>query len=189
LLVLTSGWQPADSQLALSSKFVPLLYAMLELAGGIKAQVAQFHVGDPVDLASAVVSTGAQSITIRKPDGGQIQLAAGETLFSQTDAPGIYTVTSVQPPVRFAVNLDATESRTAPLPIDELERLGIPLKPCEIELAKQIEQKRLLQNNELENQQKLWRWLTVAALVLLLMETWVAGWLTRRTTVQAEGTS
>jgi len=31
LLVLTSGWQPSDSQLALSSKFVPLLFSMLEL--------------------------------------------------------------------------------------------------------------------------------------------------------------
>jgi len=189
LLVLTSGWQPADSQLALSSKFVPLLYAMLDLAGGIRAQVAQFHVGDPVDLASALVSTVAQSIAVVKPDGQQIKLEPGEMRFSQTDIPGIYSVIAGGTPIRFAVNLDATESRTAPLSIDELERLGIPLKPREIELAKQIEQRRVLQNAELENQQKLWRWLTVAALVLLLMETWVAGWLTRRTTMPAEGTT
>src|SRR5205085_4018031 len=30
LVVLTSGWQPADSQLARSSKFVPLMSALLE---------------------------------------------------------------------------------------------------------------------------------------------------------------
>ena len=29
-----AGWQPDDSQLAVSSKFVPLLYSLLELAGG-----------------------------------------------------------------------------------------------------------------------------------------------------------
>jgi len=189
LLVLTSGWQPADSQLALSSKFVPLLYSMLELAGGIKARVAQIHIGDTVDLSGMTASTNTQPMTIHKPDGATVQLGEGETRFSQTDMPGIYTAGSDQQPVRFAVNLDAAESRTAPLPIDELEKLGVPLKRREVELARQIEQKRLLRNTELENQQKLWRWLTVAALVLLLMETWVAGWLTRRSTVPAEGTT
>ncbi|OHB65610.1 MAG: hypothetical protein A2Y77_11010, partial [Planctomycetes bacterium RBG_13_62_9] len=33
LLVWTSGWRPADSDLALSSKFVPLLYCALEYGG------------------------------------------------------------------------------------------------------------------------------------------------------------
>ena len=33
MYVFTSGWEPAESQLALSSKFVPLLYAMLGEAG------------------------------------------------------------------------------------------------------------------------------------------------------------
>jgi hypothetical protein len=186
LLVLTSGWQPADSQLALSSKFVPLLYAMLELSGGIKPQPMQFHVGDEVNLANLPSSATAQPLVIRKPDGTQAQLAAGQTRFTRTDAPGIYTVASVQPPVRFAVNLDAAESRTAPLQADELERLGVPLKIREVEASKQVEQKRRLHDAELENQQKLWRWLTFAALVVLLGETWLAGWLSRRTTIQVE---
>ena len=30
LVVLASGWQPADGQLARSSKFVPLMWALLE---------------------------------------------------------------------------------------------------------------------------------------------------------------
>ena len=63
---------------------------------------------------------------------------------------------------------------------EELMRLGVPLKPPEIQLARQHEQKRRLHNAELENQQKLWRWLIVAALGILLAETWLAGWLTRR---------
>ncbi len=136
LLVLTSGWQPADSQLALSSKFVPLLYAMLDLSGGIKSQQTQFQVGDEVNLAGPLPDRPATQTSIRKPDGTEVQLAPGETNFSQTDAPGIYTVTSAQPPVRFAVNLDAAESRTAPLPMDELERLDVPLKPREVALAR-----------------------------------------------------
>jgi hypothetical protein len=181
LLVLTSGWQPSDSQLALSSKFVPLLYSMLELSGGVRSQLAQYHVGDEVNLTSL---KSAPPLTVRKPDGSEVRLAVGEPRFVQTDLPGIYTVTSQQPPARFAVNLDASESRTAPLPVEEFMRLGVPMKTREVEVAKQAEQKRRLHNAELENEQKLWRWLIVASLVVLLMETCLAGWLTRRATTQ-----
>jgi hypothetical protein len=87
------------------------------------------------------------------------------------------------------VNLDAAESKTALLPAEELERLHIPVKPREIEQTKQVEQKRRLHNAELENQQKLWRWLIVAALVILLMETWLAGWLTRPTSTRTEASA
>ena len=54
LFVLASGWQPraTNSQFALSSKFVPLLYSLLELSGAIKAQSLDFHIGDPVDVSS-----------------------------------------------------------------------------------------------------------------------------------------
>ncbi|HXT39374.1 MAG TPA: BatA domain-containing protein [Candidatus Angelobacter sp.] len=182
LFVLASGWQPSDSQLALSSKFVPLLYSMLELSGGVRSKLAQYHVGDEVDLAPL---KSAQPLIVRKPDGSEVRLAIGEARFVQTELPGIYTVTSQQPLARFAVNLDASESRTAPLPVEEFMRLGVPMKMQEVEVAKQADQKRRLHNAELENQQKLWRWLIVASLVVLLMETCLAGWLTRRATNEA----
>jgi hypothetical protein len=35
LVIFTSGWHPADSQLALSSKFVPMLYSLLQESGAI----------------------------------------------------------------------------------------------------------------------------------------------------------
>jgi hypothetical protein len=93
-----------------------------------------------------------------------------------------------QSPVRFAVNLDPSESKTAPLPVDELERLGLPMKTPEIELSKRTEQRQIVHNAELEGRQKLWRWLIVAALVVLMGETWLAGWLTRRTAAPVEAT-
>jgi hypothetical protein len=184
LLVLTSGWEPSDSQLAVSSKFVPLLYSILDLSGGIRPTLAQFHIGDEVNLAALMPAGAASSISVRKPDGNTVQLATGETRFSDADTPGIYTVTSVQPQTRFAVNLDGAESRTAVLPADELQRLGVPMKTKEVAVAAQIEQKRRLHDSELEDRQKLWRWLTLTALVVLLGETFVAGWLTRRPAVQ-----
>jgi hypothetical protein len=185
LLILTSGWQPADSQLALSSKFVPLLYSMLEQSGGIKARLAQYVVGDPVPLPRDLAA-GAPKLTLRKPDGASIELLAGESKFSQADMPGIYTVTSVQPPFRFAVNLAPEESKTAPLATEELQRLGVPLKAEGVLTAKQVARKELkLRAAELENRQKLWRWLIVAALAVVLLETWLGGWLTRRSTTVA----
>lgn len=177
LLILTSGWNPGDSQLALSSKFVPLLYSMLELSGGIKAQLAQYLVGDPVTFSG---TNGAAPFVVRKPDGTELKLAPGDS-FTQTDQPGIYTASAAGQVQRFAVNLDPSESRTAPLPLEELERLGLPVKPQSQERLKKEQEKRvLLQSAELENRQKLWRWLLVAAIVVLLMETMVAGWVTRR---------
>ena len=100
----------------------------------------------------------------------------------------MYTIASAQPPVQFVVNLDGAESRTAALPADELERLGVPMKAHEIPQAVQVAQKRRLHETELEQQQKLWRWLTLAALVVLLGETWVAGWLTSRAASRTEVT-
>ena len=96
--------------------------------------------------------------------------------------PGIYTIGSTQPPKRFAVNLDASESRTAPLPSDELERLGAPVARQARVMAAAAEPARKiqLQNAELENRQKLWRWILVATVAVLLFETWLAGRTARR---------
>jgi hypothetical protein len=183
LLVLTSGWQPADSQLALSSKFVPLLYSILDQAGGLRTQNARYVVGDALPLPERILF-GGRTVTIRKPNGGEVNLTAG-TNFSQTDVPGIYTITSEQPPVRFAVNLDPNESKTAPMATEELERLGVPVKDQAKPATKYVEAKRrYVEAVEAENQQKFWRWLLAAALVIVMMESGLAGWLSRRAAVR-----
>jgi hypothetical protein len=177
LFVLTSGWQPGDSQLALSSKFVPMLFSMLEISGAIKVQLAQYAVGDTLSLTS---TNAGQAATVRNPEGKETVLTAGQR-FSATDQPGIYAGTIGQETIRFAVNLDGMESRTVPLPIEELERLGVPLKPVtETNLKKEAEKKERLHAAELEQRQKLWRWLLVGALLFLIFETALAGRLTHR---------
>ena len=190
LLVVTSGWQPADSQLALSSKFVPLLYAILELAGGLHGQVTQGVTGEPIDLAGALPAGAgaAAGLVVTRPDGGTVTLAAGQTQFAGTEQPGLYSVAAPGAPlVRFAVNLAAGESRTAPLPVEELARLGVPLQAAAPAPQEQAARQRRLHDNELESQQKLWRWLTLAALVVLLLETLLAGRATLTAPVQLEG--
>ena len=183
LFTLASGWNPGDSQLALSSKFVPLLFSLLELSGAIRAQSLDFHVGDPVDV-SALRATNA--LTLRKPDGTTTTLAAGAKSFADTDQPGVYAVEGTQPPFRFAVNLAPEESRTAPLALDQLEKLGVPLRVATEATPEQIARREAqMKSAELENQQKLWRWLIVATLIVLIIETWVASRLSRRTPAAA----
>jgi len=176
LYVLATGWQPGDSQLALSSKFLPLLFSLLEQAGGLRPQITQHTVGDTVPLAA----TNA-AVRITKPDGTSLTLGAGTAANIQTDQPGIYTAVSGTVTQRFAVNLDPMESKTAPLPVEELEHLGLPVTRADGKsLAQVTEAKRQLANAELEGRQKLWRWLIAGALVFVTMETLLAGWLAKR---------
>jgi hypothetical protein len=189
VFVLTSGWHPDDSQLALSTKFVPLLYAFLEESGATAPPPSQFYVGDSVPLGPNEAGS-----VIHPPDGSELRLSSGEATFSQTMTPGIYTLgtanRSADIPVRsnsesgqgrrFAVNLDAAESRTAPIPLDELERLGAPVIHQPTVAAQEAERKVRLRNTELEERQKLWRWFLLGTLGALFAETWLAGRTARR---------
>ena len=110
------------------------------------------------------------------PDGGEVSATAGAS-FTATDQPGVYTVTPGT--LRFVVNLAPEESRTSPLTPDRFTALGIPLRPpaeAPMQLAKR---EARAQAAEIENRQKLWRWLIVAALGVLLLETLIAGKLSR----------
>jgi hypothetical protein len=173
VLILCSSWRPDQSQLALSTKFVPLLYAILEQStGGLSAPTA-YHVGDTVPLA-AFGQPGA-ALSIRGPANLELKLGTTNANFSQTAQPGMYLVSSSQGTKRFAVNLEPTESRTAPLLLDELEKLGVPMTGVKPSPALETSRKALLQIAELESRQKLWRWLLISAVLVLLFETWLAG--------------
>ena len=167
-----SSWRPLDSQLALSSKFVPLLQALLEQSSNAPAQKAQYFIGDEVPLPAEPAS-----LQVRKPDGTEIA-ATARAKFSGTDQPGIYAVTPGT--LRFVANLAPDESRTSPLPLARFTALGVPLPSAVVE-AHPPTQQQLAQRQavEIEGQQKLWRWLIVVALGVLLLETLIAGKLSR----------
>jgi len=176
LLVLTSGWHPEDSDLSLSSKFVPLLYSILEYGGVLAGQPSQYSVGDLVPMPHWAAVGSANASVVRRPDGTVVSLAARQEAFAQTDLPGIYTVESSAGARTFAVNLAAEESRTEPLPLEDIEALGVSLKASPV-VALEVAQRTSQQGSpvEVEQRQKLWRWLLVAASAVLLVETWMAG--------------
>ena len=177
LLVLCSGWHPADSQLARSTKFVPLLCGVLRRAGVADPVLPQYEIGDPVVLAMSGQEAGDRSV--RAPDLSTRKLAADARSFTETDQPGVYRLLAGDGQRSFAVNLAAAESKTAPMAVEQLERFGVRLgdRRTQLELA---ERRRQMRDLELEGKQKLWHRLIVAALGILIVETWLAGRLGRR---------
>ena len=181
LYVLASGWHPDDSQLARSSKFVPLLWSLLEQSGGVASFATQYAVGENVTLP-----VGGAATAIRLPSGESAAIEAGTATFAKAVLPGVYELSGGPKAQRFGVNLDPNESRTAPLAVDELEQLGVPVARTQTAAATPVENKTLLQGIEAENRQKLWRWFIVATLAVLLVESALAGWTARRSTLQTE---
>ena len=173
LVVMASGWSPADSQLARSSKFVPLMAALLEGRTPPPAELASYTVLERVALPSG------DRVTIRKPDGSTFTPEAGAATFDGTDRPGVYSVESPLGSRSFAVNLDPAEGKTSPLDVETLEKLGCRLAAGRAREALDREHLRQLQNAELEGRQKLWRALILAAIAVLIVETWLAGRLRR----------
>jgi len=173
LWILTAGWQPEDSQLALSSKFVPLLAEMVDSDRARMTLLTDYVVGQHVPVTEA----GTQ---VALPDGALVDLPAGKD-FSDTGRPGVYGLVRGTQELRFAVNMAVEESRTAPLDVDALERYGIPMGESHTMEELQARE-RQMRDVELESRQKLWRSIVVIALVILAAETWLAGRLARRAT-------
>jgi hypothetical protein len=153
IFVLPGGWLPRDSQLALSSKFVPLLYAMLSKAGFASDARRQFFVGDKL------------------PDG------------AVAVKPGVVSQTGPGGPATMAVNLPVVESDLELLDAGALTRLGVTVaqepprdaQPGPNAEAQRQRERERLHLAELEQQQRLWRWLLVGAVLCLLGETWLSG--------------
>jgi hypothetical protein len=163
VVIFTSSWRPSDSQLALSSKFVPLLQALLEKSSNLPPQKAQYFVGEELPLPG-----GSVPLSVRKPDGREVPAAPGSR-FQDTDQPGIYFVTPGMQ--RFVVNLAPEESQLAPLGADRFANLGVPLRAPREASEAAARREEQAQASDIEARQKLWRWLLLGVIGLLLLET------------------
>lgn len=163
VMVFTSSWRPADSQLALSTKFLPLMNAIAEESAGLPPAHAQYFVGDEVTMPPSV-----SALTAEMPDGTSANTGGGGK-FSATTQPGIY---AVEPGGhRFVVNLDPEESRLAPVPPDRFAALGVPLTPVLLSQPQYESAVERAKSADAEQKQKLWRWMVIAAVIILLAET------------------
>jgi hypothetical protein len=143
-------------------------------------------VGDRVALPASV--DGSQPTIVHKPAGTEIAMAVGSTSFTDTDELGVYTINPQSSPRLFVVNLDPSESKTAPLAVETLEQFGCRLvNPTRTRVDREL--LRQMRNAELESRQKLWRWLILAAIGVLIAETLLAGRIKRPRLAHAEALS
>ena len=184
--IMTSGWQPDDSQLARSKKFLPLMVGILERSMGVLAGVPQYSIGEEVNCLT--FDQQPESITIHNPREEEFQLEKNETLFKQTTLPGIYRWKTPESRGFFAVNLKPTESQTATLDPSRLEQHGIQIG-SQLSSEEEQEQERQMRDRELESRQKLWQWLIALAVGVILGETWLSGKLARTHTSDAKETA
>jgi hypothetical protein len=177
LFVMSSGWQPEESQLALSNKFLPLIEELLEECTPRRLQSTSYLVGDAVALPGGSTS---ERMRVIRPDGGEFLVPADSASFTATTEPGIYMLKSSQGDRPFAVNLASSESKTLPLEQEQLEQLHVQLG-TQAAQSEEYDRLRQLRDRELESKQKLWKWLVLAALVVVGAETWLAGRRARKT--------
>ncbi len=151
VVVWAGDWTPASSQWVLSTKFVPWFQALARRAAGGPPAATMAEVGDTAALAL--------------PD--DIRLPA---------RPGVFTVGSGANARVVALNVPAIESRTAELPLDTWESLGVPLAPRRAAdvRAPDLAHAGTAVAARLESEQRLWRWLLLAALAVLAVESLLA---------------
>jgi hypothetical protein len=143
----------------------------LDMACGARKSAAGITVDEPAPLELPEPRT---ALVVRKPDGSESRVSAEVTSFRDTHEPGVYRASGAAADLRFAVNLDAAESNTTPLPLEQLEQLGVKLGE-DLTRAELLDKMRQKRDTELESSQSIWRWLLVAVLGLLVIETWWAG--------------
>jgi hypothetical protein len=162
LFVLASGWQPTESQLALSTKFLPLMFSFFE-SGTSAGASEQYTVGEAIDFPES------DSAKIVDSAGGSFDYKEMSDQQSIRE-PGVYQFQTARQSSSFAVNLNESESRTEPLDDEALAGYGVLLGD-NVSTAETLENERQLRDRELESQQRLWQWILVLALALLGLET------------------
>ncbi len=169
LIICNFGWHPDDSQLAMSSKFVIWVNQLVDWALQAPPLSRGFTVYDSIDLNQWF----PEATEVRTPKGEQILLSSGSQ-FSATDEPGIYSAIGAEGTWNFAVNIDRSESESRTLELSELETLGVLMGNHPTQSQQRIAAKAKI-DRESEQQQKLWKWFLLAAIVVLIFETvWAA---------------
>lgn len=203
IFLFATGWQPVDSQLALSTRFPPLLTRVLSLASPAqKDQIVQ-TVGDVIRPGEMLATT---DWTINFPD--DVSRTASDfvkekdspeadpsTVTVTLDQPGRYSISGEtdegeQVQVALIAGLAASESRTEPLPVGQLQVLGIGVESSDAFVSEEENSEDdaadgQLSASELEEQQKWWRWLLLAGLGCLLLESLWASAIEKRQPAEA----
>jgi hypothetical protein len=173
LAVLASGWHPDDSELARSTKFLPLLYSLLPGAGLLSGDGASLAPGDELPRPPGFDGT----LEIASPDGASSVVSEADPM-PRALMPGVYTIKAGDAARKVAVNLPASESRVEPVSMARLgEEFGVALAAdASAEIAPSGEIDRSVEAlASAESQQKAWRWIALGLMAVLIVESVIAG--------------
>ena len=165
----SSSWRPQDSQLAMSTKFVPLITNLLGMSDEADEAFENRFVGDRIRIPD-----GKNGWVIKVPDGSSLQGDGASDRPQYFEMPGIYTLEKSNEKRLIAVNMNPDESQTAPMDPDRLESFEVKMgeQPTRAELVGSLQK---LKDRQLEQRQNIWKWLLLAVMGLLIIETWFAG--------------
>jgi hypothetical protein len=199
VLVWTSTLDSFWNDLALQPVYLPFIHRMAEYLGGRTEAVPWFTTGQVVDLANpdaletaglvsseaAGLAEGLDQVALT-PNGEFVQMPAGEgARYLPLTEHGFYTVrppgSEPTRPFVMAVNVDLEESNLARIDPEELV-LQVTGPTPGPEAGPNFTEVTALQKEDQERRQSLWRWILVAALSLLMAETMISNWASRKST-------
>jgi len=173
VVLLTSTLDTEWNNLPVKAFYLPMIYQILEYVVSQKKGQRSFQVGNAIPLGAYGLSPGdLKHISILTPSGKKT--VPRSLLFEASTDAGIYEVQradSKGPVTMFAVNVDSRESDLSAMPPADLQTTIRQVTENEVESASFGAQAL---ESQVENDQKLWRFAILFAIVLLLGETWLA---------------
>lgn len=177
LWVLLSGWQPLESQLALSTKFVPLISGLFRISAPVINDDVSYRVGAMLTIPGdqKILDRSGREVSTKKKTEKN-----AEENDANTDGKIVKTATLAEPGVfrrqnangaetLLAVNTMESESNTSVGGLERLEKLGVVLsdsKPPKTDEST----RRQLRAVELESQQGWWRWMIFGVIGVIGVE-------------------
>lgn len=196
VLIWTSTLDAFWNDLAQQPVFLPFIHQLVRYASGRTETVSSFSAGQILDVSDATAMAtaglgevtealaGAEEQVVVTPSGESLALPTGDgPHFLQLVQQGIYEIrppsTMEVRPVAVAVNVDLGEADLAPLDPEEVVASisGAPPSQPAVERRDTREARLVLEDQE--RRQSLWRFLLVAAFVLLAVETLVSNRISR----------
>ena len=177
LWILLSGWQPFESQLALSTKFVPLISGLFRISAPVSHDDVSYRVGATLTIPGdqKILDRSGREVSAEKSDK-EIDTGIDE----KTDGKGVKTATLSEPGVFrrqnangseawLAVNTTDSESNTSVGGLERLEKLGVVMSDSKPPKSDEST-RRQLRAVELESQQGWWRWMIFGVIGVIGVE-------------------
>ncbi len=167
-MLFTSSLDLEWSNLPLQGLFVPFMHETLRYMVQPILKQRAYTIGEIIDM-SLEVSAGSSTLAVRDVDGTARSLSAGSAFYS-AQRPGVLQVGN-EAAAYYAVNIDPQASvltRVAPSTLHDriINTDTTPQQSTQVRTAELIA--------ELEQPQRLWWWIMILAVMLVLVEGYIA---------------